>query len=208
MEKNWNKNQILLHGKLCHTPCYSHSSHGTDYFIFPFAVSRLSGTSDIIKIIAPEFLQCGLCCGDALTIAGEIRSFNKQTSGGRRLLITVHAQEIIREEGEDVNNLRLAGSLCKPPIYRRTPLGRDICDMMLAVNRSYGRTDYLPCISWGALAERCGTFSVGTALALEGRLQSRIYTKKLDHCTEERTAFEISVSQIEPFKQEQNPPFC
>ncbi|MFI3253239.1 MAG: single-stranded DNA-binding protein [Eubacteriales bacterium] len=197
MEKNWNQNQILLHGKLCHNPCYSHCSHGTEYYVFPFAVARLSGATDQVKIIAAESLQYGLCCGDTLTIAGEVRSFNKQQNGARRLIITVHANEIIREDGEDANQLKLAGTLCKPPIYRRTPLGRDICDMMLAVNRSYGRTDYLPCISWGALAQRCGEYTVGTALTLEGRLQSRIYTKKFGERSEERTAFEISVAQIE-----------
>ncbi len=198
-EKNWNKNQILLHGKILQPPRYSHSSHGGDYYLFPFAVSRLSGALDQVKIVVSEALleETPLSPDDTFTVAGEVRSFNNHHSTGRRLVITVHAHTLIREEGEDVNNLTLAGTLCKHPIQRRTPLGRDICDMMLAVNRSYGRTDYLPCISWGALAQRCGGFTVGTPVQLEGRLQSRVYTKKLETGSQERTAFEISVAQID-----------
>lgn len=199
MEKNWNKNQILLHGTITGDPIYSHTSHATEYFLFPFTVNRLSGAQDEVKIIASSSLleQSSITNGDILTVAGEIRSFNNHQGAGRRLVITVHASTLIREDGEDINNLKLAGTLCKHPIHRRTPLGRDICDMMVAVNRSYGRTDYLPCISWGALAQRCGRFTVGTNITLEGRLQSRIYTKKLDNHAEERTAFEISVAQID-----------
>lgn len=198
-ETNWNQNQILLHGTISEQAFFSHSSHGTDYFLFPFTVNRLSGAQDLVKIMFSEGLldPSSLQIGDSLTVAGEIRSFNNHQNTGRRLVITVYAHTIIREGGEDMNNLKLAGTLCKHPIQRRTPLGRDICDMMLAVNRSYGRTDYLPCISWGAMAQRCGNFSVGNTVSLEGRLQSRIYTKKLEDRAEERTAFEISVAQID-----------
>ncbi len=209
MEKHWNKNQIHLQGTVCQNPCYSHSSHGTDYYLFPFAVQRLSGAVDKVKILAEKSLQCGICCGDTLCIIGEVRSYNNHQGTGRRLIITVHAHCIEKKENkqeEDENFLELAGTLCKAPIYRRTPLGRDICDMMLAVNRSYGRCDYLPCIAWGALAQRCGELTVGTPLVLEGRLQSRVYTKKLDHCCEERTAFEISISQMELY--EESEPCC
>ena len=103
----------------------------------------------------------------------------------------------MREPGEDENRLRLRGALCKPPVFRCTPLGRNICDMMLAVNRRYGRADYLPCIAWGTLAYRCATLDVGDAVALEGRLQSRTYTKNLGDSTQERTAFEVSVMTME-----------
>ncbi|MFI3250362.1 MAG: single-stranded DNA-binding protein [Eubacteriales bacterium] len=199
MEHNWNKNQILLHGCIAQPPRFSHTSHGADYYTLVFAVSRLSGTHDEVNVLLAETLldQSCLAQGDHLTIAGEVRSFNNHTPQGRRLIITVFAHTIIRERGCDVNTLQLAGTLCKPPNYRRTPLGRDICDMMIAINRSYGRTDYLPCISWGSLAQRCGCLTVGTTLSLEGRLQSRIYTKKLPDGAQERTAFEISVGQIE-----------
>lgn len=197
-EKNWNKNQIILHGTLLKDPSYSHTNHGTDYYIFPFAVNRLSGTADQVKILSSleQLNQLSPVTGDTLTITGEVRSFNNHHGTGNRLLITVHANSIHPETAEDQNALTLAGTLCKPPVHRRTPLGRDICDMMIAVNRSYGRTDYLPCISWGTLAQRCGNLTVGTPITLEGRLQSRIYTKRINEQTEERTAFEISVAEI------------
>ncbi len=208
MEKNWNKNQIILHGTVCRNPCYSHCSHGTHYSLFPLMVQRLSGACDQVKILVQDNLLCGISCGDSLTIEGEVRSFNNHHSTGRRLVITVYAHSITKECGEDVNQLELIGTLCKEPIYRRTPLGRDICDMMLAVNRSYGRTDYLPCIAWGSVAQRCSNYCVGTALALEGRLQSRVYTKKLEERSEERTAFEISVSHIQQYCPEPQEACC
>lgn len=198
MEKHWNKNQIQLHGTVAQPPTFSHTSHGMDYLQFPFAINRLSGTQDQVKVMVSQALlqDHPLYEGDRLTLLGEVRSFNNHQGTGRRLVITVYAHNLIPEEREDINNLALAGTLCKHPIQRRTPLGRDICDMMLAVNRSYGRTDYLPCISWGALAQQCGRLSVGTAINLEGRLQSRVYTKKLEEGCQERTAFEISVAQL------------
>lgn len=200
-EHNWNKNQIRLHGEILEPATYSHTSHGMDYYIFPFGVTRLSGVKDQVKVLCSQELLQGLLPDSldsvvSLTVIGEIRSFNNHHGSGRRLVITVHASSLWKEEGEDENCLSLAGTLCKPSIHRRTPLGRDICDMMLAVNRSYGRTDYLPCISWGSLAQKCGHLSVGTHVAVEGRLQSRIYTKKLSESTEERTAFEISVAEL------------
>lgn len=199
MEHNWNKNQITLHGRMTKPPCYSHTSHGCHYYLLGFTVSRLSGTLDHVNVLVADNLlnQTTLTLGDPLTIAGEVRSFNHHTEGGRRLIITVCASALLCEDSADANALILAGTLCKPPNHRRTPLGRDICDMMLAINRSYGRTDYLPCISWGALAQRCGQLCVGTPISLEGRLQSRVYTKKLTEGAQERTAFEISVAQID-----------
>ncbi len=197
-DQNWNKNQILLHGKMCGGMRHSHSSHGTRYYLFPFAVTRLSGAEDLVEVMVADRVaeQVPFQVGDSLTVAGEVRSYNNHSTVGRKLVITVHAHSLKREEGQDMNALHLAGTLCKHPVHRRTPLGRDICDMMLAVNRSYGRTDYLPCISWGALAQRCGRLTVGTPIALEGRLQSRIYTKKLEDGEQERTAYEVSVAQV------------
>lgn len=197
-ENSWNKNQIVLHGRMTAPARYSHSSHGLRYYLFPFGVCRLSGAEDLVEVTVAEQLleQSSLTPGRALTLAGEVRSFNNHGPTGRRLVITVHAHSLFPEEGEDKNSLELAGTLCKLPVHRRTPLGRDICDMMLAVNRSYGRTDYLPCISWGALAQRCGRLSVGTPISLEGRLQSRVYTKRLEEGAQERTAYEVSVAQV------------
>ena len=111
-------------------------------------------------------------------------------------MISVFAKELILEQGEDQNRLLLSGTLCKVPSLRSTPLGRTICDMILAVNRRYGRADYLPCIAWGSLAHLCGEMEVGSSLSLDGRLQSRTYTKNLGDCTEERVAYEVSIMNL------------
>ena len=165
----------------------------------PLAACRLSGVEDTVNVVLSETMlhQRPLKEGDEVSVWGEVRSFNNRSGVGSRLVITVFARDIRPEQAEDENNLSLAGSLCKPPVCRRTPLGRDICDMMLAVNRRCGRTDYLPCIAWGNLACRCGELNVGDAVALEGRLQSRTYTKRIGEERQERTAFEISVTLLD-----------
>lgn len=199
MQTNWNENRITLHGRVGAVPEASHVNHGETYYIFPLVTCRLSGAEDRLNIIAPErlLLASPLKEGDEISVWGEVRSFNNKSGIGSRLVITVFAREMRREQAEDENTLLLTGTLCKQPIYRRTPLGRDICDMMLAVNRRYGRTDYLPCIAWGTLARRCGELGVGDALEVDGRLQSRVYTKRLQDENQQRTAFEISVMSME-----------
>ena len=169
------------------------------FYACPLTVCRLSGAEDRLNVLAPRTMldRCPLEEGSEVTVRGEVRSFNNKSGQGSRLVITVYARQLERDEGEDDNRLTLCGVLCKPPVFRHTPLGRDICDMMLAVNRRYGRADYLPCISWGALAYRCGGLSVGDRVRLEGRLQSRAYVKRLGEQEEERTAFEISVMTME-----------
>lgn len=198
MQTNWNENRITLHGRVEAAPAASHVNHGENYFVFPLAASRLSGAEDRLNVVLSEKLlnRCPLEQGDEVTVWGEVRSFNNKSGVGSRLVITVFVRELRQEQGEDENSLELSGTLCKPPVYRRTPLGRDICDMMLAVNRRYGRTDYLPCIAWGTLARRCGELKVGDALAVEGRLQSRSYTKRIGEHSQQRTAFEISVMSM------------
>ena len=129
---------------------------------------------------------------------GQLRSFNNKSGSGSRLVISVFAQLLTSagEEEEDRNRIALRGVICKPPVLRRTPLGRCISDMMLAVNRRYGRADYLPCIAWGQVAMITGNMAVGEALSLEGRVQSRAYTKVVEGCAQERTAFEVSVMHL------------
>lgn len=199
MQTNWNENHIILHGHVEEEPVQSHMNHGESYYIFPLLSCRLSGAGDRLNLIVSEEVlrQTPLKAGDELTVWGEVRSFNNKTGIGSRLVITVFVKELRLEQAEDENKLAVAGSLCKVPIYRRTPLGRDICDLMLAVNRRYGRTDYLPCIAWGTLARQCGDLNVGDAIALEGRLQSRTYTKRLGEEVQERTAFEISIMSMD-----------
>lgn len=199
MENGRMENDMILHGRLEEEPRVSHSNHGETFWIFPLAVCRLSGTQDRLNILVSERLLVGFAPerGDEVTVRGEVRSFNNRSGLGSRLVITVLARQLVWEQGQDDNRLRLTGVLCKPPVFRCTPLGRNICDMMLAVNRRYGRADYLPCISWGALAHRCAALEVGDSVKLEGRLQSRTYTKNLEDRAEERTAFEVSVMTME-----------
>lgn len=195
MEYGRMENNIVLHGRLEERPQRSHSNHGEVFYAAPLAVCRLSGTPDQLNVLMSERLlaDCPLERGDEVTVRGEVRSFNNRSGQGSRLVITVLARQLILERGEDENRLTLRGALCKPPVFRCTPLGRSICDMMLAVNRRYGRADYLPCIAWGALAHRCAVLDVGDGVVLEGRLQSRTYTKNLGDIMQERTAFEVSV---------------
>ena len=200
MQTGWNENRALLRGTAAAEPVFSHESHGVAYETFPLAVLRLSGSEDRVNVLAPRPLLAGrpVTAGMALEVEGEVRSFNNKSGRGSRLVITLYAKALRPWAGEDENQLLLAGVLCKPPVLRRTPLGRDICDLMLAVNRRYGRADYLPCIAWGGLARRCGSLEVGDGVRLEGRLQSRAYTK-VDHgVSEVRTAYEVSVMKLEP----------
>ena len=200
MQTGWNENRALLRGTAAAEPVFSHESHGVVYETFPLAVLRLSGSEDRINVLAPRPLlaERPVTAGMALEVEGEVRSFNNKSGKGSRLVITLYAKALRPWEGEDENQLLLAGVLCKPPVLRRTPLGRDICDLMLAVNRRYGRADYLPCIAWGGLARLCGGLEVGDGVRLEGRLQSRAYTK-VDHgVSEVRTAYEVSVMKLEP----------
>lgn len=187
-------NQITLRGSLASLPQFSHENHGRRFFRFFLEVPRLSGAVDTLPVIAEEGLLLGtdLSDGEMLTIAGQIRSHNVRSDGKRHLLIFVFANAILCEDGEPINDVILEGPICREPTYRRTPLGREICDVMLAIPRAFRRADYLPCILWGRTAmevSRCHTREV---LQIHGRLQSRIYTKLTENGSEERTAYEIS----------------
>ena len=199
MHTDWNENRALLRGTAAAAPAWSHETHGVVYALFPLTVLRLSGSADRINVIAPRPLleACPVEAGTAVEVEGEVRSFNNRSGQGSRLVITLHARVLRPGAGPDENRLTLAGALCKPPVLRRTPLGREICDLMLAVNRRYGRADYLPCIAWGQVAMVTGQLPVGSTLALEGRVQSRVYTKVLDGVPQERTAYEVSIMRLQ-----------
>ncbi len=199
MQSDWNENKILLRGRLEGEPVLSHTNHGVDYFLLPVRVRRLSGAEDRLNAVASreQLESLDLEPGGLVTIRGEVRTFNNRSGVGSRLVVSVFVRELTRGEGEEENLLELAGTLCKPPSLRSTPLGRTICDMILAVNRRYGRADYLPCIAWGSLAHRCGELLVGDRLRISGRLQSRAYTKVLEGRAEERTAFEVSIMSMD-----------
>ena len=196
------KNFVQLRGTAAGEPVPSHENHGQQFLRFPLAVRRLSGQTDTLWVIATAEQLRRLTAGAALAgrrlnVDGQLRSFNNKSGCGSRLVISVFAQLLLAaEEGEDQNRIALRGVICKPPVLRRTPLGRCISDMMLAVNRRYGRADYLPCIAWGQVAMITGNRAVGETLSLEGRVQSRAYTKVVEGCAQERVAFEVSIMHL------------
>ena len=192
-------NRITLIGTLHALPEFSHSNHGRNFYRFSLEVERLSGAVDLLPVVAAEdvLTQADLFQGSSFQVTGQIRSFNSHTPGSRRLVICVYAETVETTQQEPQNDALLAGTICRPPVYRRTPLGREICDIMLAVPRRYHRTDYVPCILWGRLAQEVSQYPAGTALSLTGRLQSREYVKILDSGSEMRTAYELSASTAE-----------
>jgi len=195
-------NYVELCGSPAGRPEFSHAGGGENFFTFPLEIERLSGTFDRINIIARESSLRDLEIDENtpnLVIAGELRSFNNKRGEGSRLVITVLARELFFSGGEHKNIVSLTGVLCKRPTLRKTPMGRQICDLMLAAPRRYGRSDYLPCIAWGRLAEEASELDVGDRIALEGRIQSRKYIKTESGAATERTAFEISIVTLEPF---------
>ncbi len=189
------ENRIVLRGQVAGEPVLSHHNHGVDYYIAPLRVPRLSGTDDVLNIVTAD--PAVWVPGRWLCVQGEVRSYNNRSGQGSKLVITVLARSASPDELEEgENRLVRSGVLGRRPVVRRTPLGREICDLLLAVNRPYGRADYLPCIAWGSLAVHCGGLDVGDRLRLEGRLQSRQYHKLIDGEQVERTAFEISVMNL------------
>ena len=191
------KNDVLLEGVPLELPVYSHENHNTQFYRFLMEIPRLSGTPDILPVLLPESMLSQVIPDEPLRLRGQFRSFNNRSGIGNKLILTVYAQELESGLGEPCNQITLTGSLCKPPILRRTPLGRSICDLMLAVPRRYGRADYLPVIAWGQLAVQVSQLDVGDSLTLDGRVQSRTYHKILeDGTTEERVAYEVSMMHL------------
>ena len=193
------RNTVELCGALAAAPRFSHLSRGERFFIFPVETRRLSGAVDTINVVAREALLAALRIEEAerLCVQGELRSFNNRREEGPKLVITVFARALsLAGGGEDVNAITLRGALCKPPVLRVTPMGRDICDLMVAVNRRCGRSDYLPCICWGARARAAALYGVGAAVELTGRVQSRQYIKLIEGEPVEKTAYEVSASEI------------
>ena len=192
-------NTILLRGELVELPRFSHENHQKRFYRFRLSVPRLSGNVDVLPVIAEESVLCDmdLSAGEMLRIDGQIRSHNIRENGTRRLLIFVFATSVIAEDGDPINDVVLCGPLCKDPVSRRTPLGRDICDIMLAVPRAYHRADYLPCILWGRTAHLVSDRRTSDTIQICGRLQSRVYVKQTDNGPQERTAYEISALTAE-----------
>lgn len=187
-------NQIVLRGTLASLPQFSHENHDRRFFRFLLDVPRLSGFVDTLPVIAEEGIlnNTDLSGGGMLTVTGQIRSHNVRGDGRRHLLIFVFASSICCEDGEPLNDVILEGPICREPTYRRTPLGREICDVMLAVPRAFKRADYLPCILWGRTASEIAQCHTRDRIHICGRLQSRNYTKVTEEGSEERTAYEVS----------------
>lgn len=192
-------NHIRLRGTMLSLPALSHENHGKRFYRFTLEVPRLSGAVDLLPIVAEQSIVDGIdpCGGSMIAVTGQVRSHNVRNSGQRHLLIFVFATSIAAEEGEPINELHVEGPLCREPAYRRTPLGREICDVMLAVPRAFHRADYLPCILWGRLAQAASLLHTRDVLKIQGRLQSRNYTKLTEDGSQERTAYEISALTAE-----------
>lgn len=197
-------NAVTIAGVLEDNPLFSHEVYKEKFYMFTMRVKRLSDTYDYIKVILSERLfgsNLDIRSGDFVLVNGQFRSYNNYSGTGSRLVLTVFAKDIhtINEnEIENPNQIYLDGFVCKEPVYRVTPFGREIADMLLAVNRSYNKSDYIPSIAWGRNAKFCRDIGVGARVRIWGRIQSREYQKKLDEETAiTKTAYEISIGKME-----------
>ena len=208
MNINYSENNYLvLVGKITSEKVFSHEIYGESFYIFNLEIPRLSGTADCIPVTISERLisNFDLSIGKEVEIEGQFRSYNTYENQRSRLVLTVFAKDIKEhvetEEfvGEKISNeVTLVGYICKKPIYRKTPFGREIADILLAVNRAYNKSDYIPCIAWGRNARFCENMEIGTGVKIVGRVQSRMYEKKHEDGTvEQRTAYEVSVGSLE-----------
>lgn len=195
-EKN---NQVEIKGKLVSDPVYSHSVMGEGFYECELIVPRLSSQVDVLPITISERLLPEIADKNKeIGILGQLRSYNKLDNEKSRLILTIFAREIVPAESiENGNQISMTGYVCKEPIYRTTPFGREITDILIAVNRAYNKSDYLPCIAWGRNARFTGDLSIGDKVTIQGRIQSRIYQKKLnDETVINKTAYEVSISTI------------
>ena len=198
-------NQIVIAGKICSDFLFSHEVYGEGFYRFNVEVFRLSEVTDVLPVTISERIidRDSMTEGNFVHITGQIRSYNNYVEADRKnkLILTVFARDIVLP-GQPIetnpNDVFLDGYLCKPPVYRTTPFGREIADLLVAVNRSYNKSDYIPCIAWGRNARFAGRLQVGENIRLWGRMQSRQYQKKWENGeVQERTAFEVSVSKVE-----------
>ena len=192
-------NSITVRGTLATLPEYSHENHGRKFYRFTLEVPRLSGAVDLLPVIAEAHLVDCLdpTAGSMVTVCGQVRSHNQRSDGARHLLIFIFALTVAVEDGEPMNDVILEGPLCREPTFRRTPLGREICDAMLAVPRPFHRADYLPCILWGRVAQDISACHTRDRIRIYGRLQSRIYTKLTPEGAQEKVAYEVSALTAE-----------
>lgn len=202
MNENYLKNnRVFLSGRVAREPQYSHELFGEGFYEFYIEVKRLSGQTDVLPVTVSERIMNGveLSEGSPVALSGQFRSYNKLENEHSKLMLTVFVRDFIPYDAgeQNPNVVELNGYICKPPVYRTTPFNREICDVLLAVNRGYNKSDYIPCIAWGRNARFVRDAEVGLNVVIGGRIQSRKYNKKLDDDTiEERVAYELSVGKI------------
>ncbi len=202
MEFTDTNNYAHLTGSIVSEPEISHNVFDEAFYLFYLEVGRLSGATDIIRIIASErlFEDCLIKKGERVTVVGQFRSYNSMEDGVNRLILSVFARDILppeEQENKNPNFLYLKGFLCKEPVFRQTPFGREIADLLLAVNRTYNKSDYIPIITWGRNARFSRHLLVGTKIEVIGRIQSRVYQKRVGEDEYiEKTAYEVSVSRL------------
>ena len=201
IEKN---NKVCITGEIVSDASFSHEVYGEGFYEFFVRVMRLSGQADILPVTVSERLIEGasLKKGKSISAIGQFRSYNKLENGKSRLMLTVFVRELVDfEQDRNPNSILLSGYICKPPVYRTTPFNREIADILVAVNRAYNKSDYIPCIAWGRNARFVKTLSVGERVAVSGRIQSREYQKKLSEDEVKiMTAYEVSVSKLAAFE--------
>lgn len=199
-----NNNKVFLNGIIVEEPTFSHETFGEGFYEVKLSVSRLSEQTDILPITVSEKLLKHFILGKEIAIKGQFRSFNKLNGEKSKLILSVFVREVIeKDESMNPNIIEITGFLCKEPIYRTTPFNREICDILVAVNRAYNKSDYLPCIAWGRNARYIKDAKIGSKVSIVGRIQSRDYQKKLDNGEIiNKTAYEISITRINAEPQE------
>ncbi len=195
-------NSIYISGKIIEECEFSHEVYGEGFYLFKISSERLSDNEDILPITISERLidRQSLTIDTRVEVIGQLRSYNNYGNKKNKLVLTIFAREInLLEENteQNPNQIFLNGFICKPPVYRKTPFGREISDILVAVNRAYNKSDYIPCIAWGRNARYLSNLSVGENIKIWGRVQSRKYQKKVEDAVEERIAYELSISKIE-----------
>ena len=203
-DKLFENNQVTMIGEIVSEFEFSHEVYGEGFYLVDISVSRLSDSVDYIPLMVSERLVdvTQSYIGETISVSGQFRSYNRHEEKKNRLILSVFVRELefVDEIEDDIksNQIYLDGYICKEPIYRKTPLGREIADLLVAVNRSYGKSDYIPCICWGRNARYASSFEVGSHVEVYGRIQSREYIKKIgEEQTEKRVAYEVSVKKIE-----------
>lgn len=201
-------NTVVLVGKITKEREFSHEIYGEGFYIYTIEIPRLSEVSDYLPLTVSERLLVdgSLKPGDYVKVEGQLRSYNKFINGNNKLVLTVFVRDISQTDDEEVKNpnqIYLDGFICKKPIYRETPFGREITDLLVAVNRAYNKSDYIPCIAWGRNARFSSKLDVGDHIRIWGRIQSRQYQKKFaDGTTVNKTAYEVSISKMEKVDEE------